>query len=149
MRLMHQRSKKDGGTAVVQFAAAKPATKKRAPFPPRELKKAGKKFWKEVVAQLEPEVYGDKVAQASLLSLCSTYQDWIELGAIIDEQGLMVEQEMASGAVRSVVNPAVRLRAETAKRMRTLLADFGLAKAKKKTSQSQSEETPGAKYFMD
>lgn len=148
MRLMHERSKKANKTAVVKFAVAKSETKKRAPLPPRELKKEGKKFWKEVVAQLEREVYTDKVAQASLLTLCVTYQDWVDLSAIVAEEGLIIDEELANGAIKKTIHPAARMRAETAKRLRILLADFGLAKAKKK---AQGEETavPGAKYFLD
>ena len=90
---------------------------------------------------------GDLIA---LWLLCETLCEWIEAGQTIAHLGATYEAVTEAGAVMHRAHPAVAQRADAARRVQSLLSEFGLtpsARAKVSGLPDLPGDDPAAGYF--
>lgn len=118
--------------------------------PPAFLSDRAAQHWPELadlLADMAVLTDGDKTA---LGLLCETLCEWIEAGQTIAQHGATYEAVTEAGAVMHRAHPAVAQRADAARRVQSLLSEFGLtpsARAKLQGLPDLPGDDPAKEYF--
>lgn len=135
---------KKGKTTSPEFA---PLTKIQ---PPKFLSDRAAAHWPDLVDLLSGMgVMGD-TDRLALALLCETLCEWIEAGETIQAQGATYDAVTEAGAVMHRAHPAVAQRSDAARRVQSLLSEFGLtpsARAKVQSLPDLPGDDPAKKYF--
>ncbi|MBC7155627.1 MAG: P27 family phage terminase small subunit [Rhodobacteraceae bacterium] len=81
--------------------------------------------------------------------LCKTLCEWIEAGRTIAQHGATYECQTEAGAVMYRAHPAVAQRNDAARRVQSLLSEFGLTPAARAKVQGLPDlhDDPATGYF--
>jgi P27 family predicted phage terminase small subunit len=82
--------------------------------------------------------------------LCETLAEWIEAGRTIAQHGATYEATTEAGAVMHRAHPAVAQRADAARRVQSLLSEFGLTPSARAKVQGLPDlrDDPAKAYFQ-
>jgi P27 family predicted phage terminase small subunit len=124
-----------------------PKPEEGRPKPPDWLSRKAKIAWAELADVLE-EMHVLTVADRRALELlCDAYSEWREARAIVDLEGETYETTTAHGSTVRKAEPAVAIAADAWRRVRAMLAEFGLTPAAR--SKVSTVETPKKDPFED
>lgn len=118
--------------------------------PPAFLSDRAAQHWPELaglLAGLGIMVDSDRVA---LALLCEALAEWIEAGATIAQHGATYAATTEAGAVMHRAHPAVAQRADAARRVQSLLSEFGMtpaARAKVAALPDLPGDDPAREFF--
>ena len=118
---------------------------------PGYLSERALRFWPELAsltAQMGILSDGDRIA---LPLLCEALADWTAAKATIAAEGATYSAVTESGATMHRAHPAVAQRADAARRVQSLLGEFGLtpsARAKVQGLPDLPDNDPAAEYFQ-
>ena len=101
----------------------------------------------DLLADMGVMADGDRLA---LALLCEALAEWIEAGQTIAQHGATYEAVTEAGAVMHRAHPAVAQRADAARRVQSLLSEFGLtpsARAKVAGLPELPGDDPAQRYF--
>ena len=91
------------------------------PKPPKSLKTEGKTLWREVCEMLLQAKLLDRVGLHMIQIYCESYDQFNELSAIIQKEGLFIDDKRGS----KKRNPALLLRNQVFNRMNVIGVQFG------------------------
>jgi P27 family predicted phage terminase small subunit len=118
--------------------------------PPAFLSDKAAQHWPELAGLLDDMgIMGDS-DRLALALLTEALVEWIEAGQTIAEHGATYEATTEAGAVMHRAHPAVAQRADAARRVQSLLGEFGLtpsARAKVQGLRDLPGDDPAARYF--
>lgn len=119
--------------------------------PPAFVSDRARQHWPELARLLaDMGVLGDGDLIALAL-LCEAVCEWIEAGQTIAQHGATYECVTEAGAVMHRAHPAVAQRADAARRVQSLLSEFGLtpsARAKVQGLPDLPGDDPAKEYFL-
>lgn len=95
------------------------------PDMPPDMGPAAQACWKQVTVELERAGLVGEIDQKALRLLCEEWEIYLEALDAIRDKGIVITNINKNGSV-TVINPAVRIRADVAKRIITLLKNFGM-----------------------
>lgn len=123
-------------TKVLEGTFRKDRAKKHEPKPelatpscPNWLNTEAKREWRRIVPLLESLNLLTKVDRSALAGYCQAYSRWREAERILDDEGLTMEYETKAGDVIYQARPEVAIAQQSAKLMKSFLAEFGLTPA--------------------
>lgn len=99
------------------------------PQAPKDLSKNALAAWEVVTQQLFAAKLVSKIDLHALRLLCESLDLYLLASHEIRKYGVTVIQEMASGAQKRVVNPAIRVRSDAWRQVVILLKQFGMSPA--------------------
>lgn len=111
--------------------AAKNEPKPAAATPscPAWLNTEARREWRRIVPLLEQLNLLTKVDRSALAGYCQAYSRWRQAERILDAEGLTMDFLSNNGASYSQARPEVAIAQQSAKLMKTFLAEFGLTPA--------------------
>jgi P27 family predicted phage terminase small subunit len=95
------------------------------PMPP-DMKPAAQACWNTVVEECRFSGVLARVDGKALRLLCDSWSLYLEAQDAIEKHGVVVSESTAAGGSRVKANPAVNIRAQAWKEIRTILSKFGL-----------------------
>lgn len=119
--------------------------------PPIFLSDRAREHWPAlagILADMGVLADGDRIA---LALLCEALVEWIAAGATIAAEGATYAATTEAGAVMHRAHPAVAQRADAARRVQSLLSEFGLtpsARAKVQALPDLPDDDPARAYFQ-
>lgn len=126
------RKKAEGNRGKRALNLAEPAALPGEPEIPKELSKAAREVWPQIVATLQANTVLFKTDSIAVAALCSSYVHFFLADAQVQEYGtVMVELHKDSkgsptGLSSLKMNPAVRVRSDALKHLRACWQVFGL-----------------------
>jgi P27 family predicted phage terminase small subunit len=119
------------------------------PDPPDTLSSRARKQWPNVVATLSKMGVIAPSDWMAVEQLCEARADWFDARDAIEEQGAVFTS--MTGVIKA--NPAVAMRNDAARRIASLMAEFGLTPSSRtkvpQADKAPDENDPSAKYFGD
>jgi P27 family predicted phage terminase small subunit len=107
-----------------------PDPPKGVPEMPRFLNREGRAEWKRIIPILCDMGVLTVADGKALAAYCSAYAQLAKAEAAIDKYGLLcVRLEEATGVAELKVNPAVRIKSDALRQMKSFLIEFGLTPA--------------------
>lgn len=111
------------------------------PVQPSWMDAKAKALWKELRPLLEPLDAIQKLDKVSLALLCQTYAEWRDTNQLVEDHGYFQEIFTENGQKKQA-QPFVAQRSDAAKRLVSLMAEFGMtpsARAKIKGPEGEKE----------
>lgn len=96
---------------------------------PEDLTEAAADTWAVVTEQLLAAGLVSRIDLHALRLLCESMDLYLLASEEIQLYGVTIDQEMTTGAVKRVVNPAVRVRSDAWRQVVILLKQFGMSPA--------------------
>jgi P27 family predicted phage terminase small subunit len=131
---------------------AEPSLPVAMPKAPETLSQRAKESWDLFAPQLVAMGVLTEADFSALELLCETRAEWLDASDEIDAHGRAVYESVDenSGKLMIRTHPSVTQRADAARRMQSLLSDFGLSpssRAKVGRANTGSKDDPSKKYF--
>jgi len=131
-------------------ASAPEVTRLRDLDPPAFLSDRAAQHWPDLAGLLsDMGIMGDS-DRIALSLLCEALAEWIEAGQTIAQHGATYECTTEAGAVMFRAHPAVAQRADAARRVQSLLSEFGMtpaARAKVAGLPDLPDDNPAREFF--
>jgi P27 family predicted phage terminase small subunit len=119
---------------------AEPTPPTGAPTMPDWLDKEAKCEWVRIVPILEEMGLLSRADEKALAAYCSSFAQWVAADKMIVKHGPLVVERLSTGS-RLKINPAVRVKSDALKLMKSFLIEFGLTPASRsRLSVSKGEE---------
>jgi len=123
LKILHGTARKDR-----RKGPQPPGIEPGVPEMPDWLDGFGREMWARVVETLTPMRILTVADGDALTLLCATYSQWRRACAVLAKEGCSITTENANGEVIKK-RAEVDIEADSAKRLRALLSDFGLSPA--------------------
>ena len=93
---------------------------------PKNLNAVASDHWDEVVECLGKMSVLDRADRTAVELLCQTYSEWIECLKLVESEGRILRSLDKLGNEQLSTHPAVRQASDAAKRIKSILCEFGL-----------------------
>ncbi len=136
------------GTRALKRKEPKPA--REIPSPPSHLTHRGKTAWGKLTVLLDGMGVLTVADTLALERLCDLYAEILQLRQIVDIEGRTYTTKTQMGDFLIKANPAVAMLADTDRRFKSYLVEFGLtpaARAKVNADGGEKEEDPLNQFF--
>jgi P27 family predicted phage terminase small subunit len=110
-----------------------------APAKPSHLTPAAAQVWDNIMPDLENRRVVTRADQYALVLLCEAYSEYVQAREVLAEKGLTYETENAQGNVMVRKRPETGLAADSWRRAKVGLANFGLDPASRGRVESVPE----------
>ena len=121
--------------------ANEPKLKSSVPDMPKTLTKNAKAYWRFIVPKISAMGILTDVDGTALQMLCETYAEWIDLCHKITAFGDTTYETEKDGLIMHRSRPEVAQRSDAARRLQSLLAEFGITPAAR--SKVSATNVPG------
>ncbi|MFD1507960.1 phage terminase small subunit P27 family [Lacimonas salitolerans] len=118
--------------------------------PPAFLSDQAAQHWPDLAGLLSDMGIAANSDRIALALLCEALAEWIEAGQTIAKYGATYQAVTEAGAVMHRAHPAVAQRADSARRVQSLLAEFGMTPAARSKVSGLPDlpgDDPAQKYF--
>lgn len=118
--------------------------------PPEHLSDVAKEFFVQNVEKFSRLGIITESDAAALEQIACVYGEWREADAILKAEGPFYETTTATGGFMKRPHPMLTARSDAARRLQTLMCEFGMTPASRNKVSAKSEEAdaqdPAAKY---
>lgn len=120
------------------------------PEPPEHLDEQSLVMWNRVTDMLHAAGVLQLADHTALQILAETYGEWRNADMNVKADGMIYHTETADGAPMIRPNPAVAQRADAARRLQSMLSEFGMtpaSRSKVTVKDAGDGEDPAKRYF--
>ena len=115
---------------------------------PRWLSADGRRAWRELVPLLDGMQVLTTADRMALTMLCDAYSEWLTAREVIQDKGETYETETTNGSVKYSPRPEVAHAADAWRRVKSMLAEFGLTPASRSRLSVESPTEDPLEEFL-